>query len=150
MGCATPYGVAGTHRHTPELQQNLAALARAPVEVSFTPVLAPMARGILAVCGPQIRDGVTADEVREAYAARTADEPFVRLLPPGQWPGTASVLCSNSVQLQVGLDDDGRRLTAVGAIDNLTKGTAGNAVQCMNLVHRFPEDIALTTIGVAP
>ncbi|MGW2713901.1 N-acetyl-gamma-glutamyl-phosphate reductase [Streptomyces sp. NPDC001356] len=150
MGSATPYAVAGSHRHTPELRQNLAVLAGTSVEVSFTPVLAPMTRGILAVCGAAARDGVTADDLRAAYTSFAADEPFLHLLPPGQWPGTAAVLGSNSVQLQVGLDDDNRRITAVGAIDNLTKGTAGNAVQCMNLVHRFPEDIGLTTIGVAP
>ncbi|TRV71403.1 N-acetyl-gamma-glutamyl-phosphate reductase [Streptomyces sp. 130] len=150
MGSATPYGVAGTHRHTPELRQNLTALAGADVEVSFTPVLAPMSRGILAVCGARAQDGVTADDLRAAYTAHTAEEPFVRLLPPGQWPSTAAVLGSNSVQLQVGLDVGTRRITAVGAIDNLTKGTAGNAVQCMNLVHGFPEDTGLSTIGVAP
>ncbi|OIK23564.1 N-acetyl-gamma-glutamyl-phosphate reductase [Streptomyces malaysiense] len=150
MGSATAYGTAGTHRHTPELRQNLAALAGGPVEVSFTPVLAPMTRGILAVCGVQVRDHATAEDVRTAYAAHTADEPFVRLLPEGRWPTTAAVLGSNAMHLQTGFDEERRRLTAVGAIDNLTKGTAGNAVQCMNIVHRFPEDTGLTTTGVAP
>ncbi|MFI7386425.1 N-acetyl-gamma-glutamyl-phosphate reductase [Streptomyces sp. NPDC049813] len=150
MGSATAYGTAGTHRHTPELRQNLAAVAGAPVEVSFTPVLAPMTRGILALCGVQVRDHATAEGIRAAYTEHTADEPFVRLLPEGQWPSTASVLGSNALHLQIGLDADLRRLTAVGAIDNLTKGTAGNAVQCMNIVHRFPEATGLTTTGVAP
>ncbi|WP_405783751.1 N-acetyl-gamma-glutamyl-phosphate reductase [Streptomyces sp. NBC_00859] len=150
MGSATPYGVAGTHRHTPELEQNLSALAGVPVEVSFTPVLAPMTRGILAVCGAQVLNGVTDGDVREVYTKAAASERFVHLLPPGHWPTTAAVTGSNSAHLQAALDIRRQRLIAIGAIDNLTKGTAGNAVQCMNLVHRFNENTGLTTVGVAP
>lgn len=150
MGSATPYGVAGVHRHTPELRQNLSALAGAPVEVSFTPVLAPMTRGILAVCGAQLLDGVSEYDVREAYTKAAAGERFVHLLPPGQWPTTAAVVGSNTAHLQAAPDPHRQRLIAIGAIDNLTKGTAGNAVQCMNLVHQFHEHIGLTTLGVAP
>jgi len=150
MGSAAPYGVGGVHRHTPELIQNLSALAGCPVDVSFTPVLAPMTRGILAVCGAQIVDGVTESDVFDAYSKAAADEQFVHLLPSGQWPATGTVLGSNAIHLQAALDVRRQRLIAIGAIDNLTKGTAGSAVHCMNIAHSFPEHLGLTTIGVAP
>ncbi|MET9969039.1 N-acetyl-gamma-glutamyl-phosphate reductase [Streptomyces sp. NPDC006356] len=150
MGSASPYGVAGTHRHTPEMTQNLSAVAGEPVGVSFTPVLAPMARGILATCSARVRPGVTPGDVLPTYQKAFQDEPFVRLLADGQWPTTGAVLGSNAVHLQVALDESAGRLIAVGAIDNLTKGTAGGAVQCMNIALGLPEERGLSTIGVAP
>jgi N-acetyl-gamma-glutamyl-phosphate reductase len=150
MGSMSPYGVGGVHRHTPEIVQNLSAVAGEPVTVSFTPTLAPMPRGILATCTARARDGVTADAVRAAYAKATADEPFLRLLPEGRWPATAAVNGSNSALLQVALDEAARRIVVVCALDNLTKGTAGGAVQSMNIALGLPEDLGLTTIGVAP
>lgn len=146
----TPYGVGGGHRHTPEMIQNLSAAAGETVSVSFTPTLAPMPRGILATCSAKARPGVTAESVRAAYEKALADEPFVHLLPEGQWPATASVHGSNAVHIQVAFDEAAGRIIAISAIDNLTKGTAGGAVQSMNLALGLDESTGLSTIGVAP
>ncbi|NJP48914.1 N-acetyl-gamma-glutamyl-phosphate reductase [Streptomyces sp. SBST2-5] len=150
MGSMSPYGVGGVHRHTPEMIQNLSAAAGEPVTVSFTPTLAPMPRGILATCSASARRGTTPDAVRAAYEKAYADEPFVRLLPAGQWPATASVYGSNAVQVQVALDEAAGRVVAISAIDNLTKGTAGGAVQSMNIALGLDETTGLTATGVAP
>ncbi|GGQ31528.1 N-acetyl-gamma-glutamyl-phosphate reductase [Streptomyces mutabilis] len=150
MGSMSPYGVGGLHRHTPEMMQNLGAVAGEPVTVSFTPTLAPMPRGILATCTAKAKPGVTAEAVRAAYEKALADEPFVHLLPEGQWPATASVYGSNAVQVQVAYDAAAGRIIAISAIDNLAKGTAGGAVQSMNLALGLDETTGLTTIGVAP
>ncbi|WP_432092554.1 N-acetyl-gamma-glutamyl-phosphate reductase [Streptomyces sp. bgisy100] len=150
MGSMSPYGVGGVHRHTPEMIQNLSAAAGEPVSVSFTPTLAPMPRGILATCTAKAKPGTTEAQLREAYAKALADEPFVHLLPEGQWPSTAAVYGSNAAQLQVALDAAAGRVVVIGAIDNLTKGTAGGAVQSMNIALGLPEDLGLSMIGVAP
>jgi len=150
LGSMSPYGVGGVHRHTPEMVQNLSAAAGERVSVSFTPTLAPMSRGILATCSAEARAGVSAGELREAYEKAYRDEPFVTLLPEGQWPATASVYGSNAAHLQVVLDADAGRLIAVAAIDNLTKGTAGGAVQSMNIALGLPETLGLPGVGVAP
>ena len=107
--------------------------------MSFTPVLAPLPRGILATCTAPT--SASAAEVVEAYAKAYAAEPFVHLLPEGVWPSTAATLGANTVHLQVTVDADAGRLVAVAAIDNLTKGTAGGAVQCMNLALGLPETL---------
>ncbi len=150
MGTASAYGVGGGHRHTPEIVQNLAGLTDAEVRVSFTPMLVPMPRGILATASASVHEGVTAADLRAAYDAAYADEAFVHLLPEDQWPTTKSVLGSNSVHVQVTLDEAVRRLVAVGAVDNLAKGTGGAAVQCMNLALGLPEGTGLTSVGLAP
>jgi N-acetyl-gamma-glutamyl-phosphate reductase len=150
MGNASAYGVGGSHRHTPEITQNLSTLVDDTVTVSFTPLLVPMPRGILATCSAPLRGDVTADEAYDAYAKAYADEPFVHLLPQGHWPQTKSVTGSNAVHLQVTVDQVARRLVAVGAVDNLAKGTAGAAVQCMNLALGLDEGLGLTSVGVAP
>jgi N-acetyl-gamma-glutamyl-phosphate reductase len=150
MSSMSPYGVGGGHRHTPEIEQSLSASAGQPVTVSFTPTLAPMPRGILATCTARVKPGTSATTVRAAWDAAYADEPFVHLLPQGQWPRTADVVGSNNVHLQVALDERTGRVIAVAAIDNLTKGTAGAAVQCANLALGLPETTALPTAGVAP
>lgn len=150
MGSVTAYGVGGTHRHTPEIIQNLSVLTDGPVKVSFTPLLVPMPRGILATCTARVAPGVTVDDLRAAYSKACADEPFLHLLPEGQWPATKAVFGSNSVHLQVALDEAAGRMVAVGAVDNLAKGTAGAAVQCMNLALGLPETTGLTSVGVAP
>ncbi|PWI42024.1 N-acetyl-gamma-glutamyl-phosphate reductase [Streptomyces sp. ICBB 8177] len=150
MGSMTPYGVGGVHRHTPEMAQNLGAVAGRPVTVSFTPTLAPMPRGILATCSAKALPGTTGHSVREAYAKALDAEPFVHLLPEGRWPSTAAVYGSNAALLQVAYDETAGRVIAVSAIDNLTKGTAGGAVQSMNIALGLPEELGLTTIGVAP
>ena len=154
MGSMSPYGVGGTHRHTPEVEQNLSAAAGEPVRVSFTPTLAPMPRGILATCTARLRRtggaAPTAAAVREAWASAYADEPFVHLLPEGRWPRTADVLGANTVLLQVAVDERVGRVVVVAAVDNLTKGTAGAAVQCLNLALGLPETTGLPVAGVAP
>ncbi|MEU9030430.1 N-acetyl-gamma-glutamyl-phosphate reductase [Streptomyces sp. NPDC048383] len=150
MGTATPYGVGGVHRHTPEMVQNLSPLAGQRVSVSFTPNLVPMPRGILATCSAKALPGTTAESLRAAYEKAFADEPFVRLLPEGGWPTTKAVTGSNAVQVQVALDASAGRIIAISAIDNLTKGTAGGAVQSMNIALGLPEALGLSAVGVAP
>ncbi|MBB5917720.1 N-acetyl-gamma-glutamyl-phosphate reductase [Nocardia transvalensis] len=148
MGSVRAYNIAGAHRHTPEIAQNLKAVGGADVTVSFTPVLAPMPRGILATCTAPTR--VDAAQARAVYEKAYADEPFVHLLPEGVLPQTGSVLGSNAVTLQVAVDADAGQLVVIGAIDNLTKGTAGAAVQSMNLALGLDETAGLSTVGVAP
>jgi N-acetyl-gamma-glutamyl-phosphate reductase len=150
MGSMSPYGVGGVHRHTPEIEQNLGLAAGERVTVSFTPTLAPMPRGILATATAKARPGVTVDSVRQAWVTAYQQEPFVHVLPEGQWPRTADVLGSNNVHVQVVLDERTSRVVAVAAVDNLTKGTAGAAVQCANLALGLPETTGLPTVGVAP
>ncbi len=150
MSSMSPYGVGGVHRHTPEIEQNLSASAGRPVSVSFTPTLAPMPRGILATCTARAKPGLDAATLRAPWEAAYGDEPFVHLLPEGQWPRTADVLGSNNIHLQVALDERTGRVIAVAAVDNLTKGTAGAAVQCANLALGLPETTGLPTAGVAP
>ena len=150
MGNASAYGVGGTHRHTPEIVQNLSGLVDGDVRVSFTPLLVPMPRGILATCSAPLAGPLDADAAYDVYAKAYADEPFVHVLPRGQWPQTKSVTGSNAVHVQVTVDEAAGRLVAVGAVDNLAKGTAGAAVQCMNLALGLDEGLGLTTVGVAP
>ncbi len=151
IGSASAYGVGGMHRHTPELVQNLTACGGSEVAVSFTPVLVPMSRGILATCSAPLGGaGLTTEQAYQAYRDAFADEPFVHVLPSGQWPQTQSVLGSNAVHVQVAVDAAAGRLVAVAALDNLTKGTAGGAVQCLNLALGLPETTGLSTVGVAP
>jgi len=148
MGSASAYGVGGGHRHTPEIVQNLSSVTDRQVRVSFTPVLVPMPRGILATCSAP--STVSAAEAYAAYQKAYADEPFVHVLPEGQWPQTKAVTGSNAVHVQVTVDSDAGRLVAVGAVDNLAKGTGGAAVQCMNLALGLPETTGLSTVGLAP
>lgn len=150
MGSMSAYGVGGVHRHVPEIEQNLSAAAGAPVQVSFTPMLAPMPRGILATCTANLRRGTTPSQVREAWEEAYRDEPFVRLLPPGSWPTTGDVQGSNVVPLQVAIDERCGRVVVVAAEDNLTKGTAGAVVQCLNIGFDLPEALGLPTTGLAP
>ncbi|MFJ6379148.1 N-acetyl-gamma-glutamyl-phosphate reductase [Kitasatospora sp. NPDC092039] len=150
MGSVSPYGVGGVHRHTPEMAQNLTPVAGEPVTVSFTPTLVPMPRGILATCSAKARPEVTARSLRAAYTEAFADEPFVHLLPEGQWPQTSSVYGANTALVQVALDAAAGRIIAISAIDNLVKGTAGGAVQSMNIALGLPEELGLPVNGVAP
>ncbi|MET8146194.1 N-acetyl-gamma-glutamyl-phosphate reductase [Sphaerisporangium sp. NPDC005288] len=150
MGSVGAYSVGGAHRHTPEMEQNLSKVAGTPVKVSFTPMLAPMSRGILATCAAPAAPGLTAAALREAYAAAVKDEPFLRLLPEGVWPATAMTVGANTAALQVTLDERAGRVVAVVAIDNLTKGTAGGAIQSANLALGLAEELGLPLNGVAP
>ncbi|MBT1002765.1 N-acetyl-gamma-glutamyl-phosphate reductase [Paenarthrobacter sp. DKR-5] len=154
MGSMSPYGVGGGHRHTPEIEQGLSNAAGEPVSVSFTPTLAPMSRGILttatAKVAPQVAKGLDVQELRQAWADAYEDEPFIHLLPEGQWPSTKSVQGSNHVALQLAYDSHVGRVIVSCAIDNLTKGTAGGAVQSMNIALGFDETAGLNQQGVAP
>jgi N-acetyl-gamma-glutamyl-phosphate reductase len=149
-GSMTAYGVGGVHRHTPEIEQNLTAAAGAPVTVGFTPLLAPMPRGILATCTARVVAGTTEEQLRKVWVETYADEPFVHVLPEGRLPRTADTLGANTVHLQVTLDPRMRRAVVVAAVDNLTKGTAGASVQCANLALDLPETLGLPVVGVAP
>ncbi|WP_040163569.1 N-acetyl-gamma-glutamyl-phosphate reductase [Microbacterium gorillae] len=151
LGSANPYAVGGTHRHIPEIRQGLRwAGATGEVRISFTPVIVPMARGILATTTAKIADGVTDAQLRAAWADAYAGETFVQLLPEGQVPRTADVLGANTALLGLVIDRNAGRVTVVTAVDNLAKGTAGAAIQSMNIALCLPEDRALTVNGVAP
>lgn len=148
LGSAAPYAVGGTHRHIPEIEQNLRVAGAPAPRVAFQPILVPMSRGILAsVTAPLAGDAAA---VRPAWELAYAREPFVDLLPEGQWPTTAMVAGSNGAVVQVGIDSHAGRLIAMCAIDNLGKGTAGSAIQSMNLALGLSEATGLSTIGVAP
>ncbi|MPV51168.1 MULTISPECIES: N-acetyl-gamma-glutamyl-phosphate reductase [unclassified Pseudactinotalea] len=154
LGSAVPYAVGGVHRHIPEIEQNLrAAGADAGVErvqISFTPTLVPMSRGILATISAPVTAGTTAASLRAAWEEAYAREPFVHLLPDGAWPSTAMTLGANTALMQVALDERAGRAVVVCAIDNLVKGTAGAAVQSMNLALGLAETAGLPIEGVAP
>jgi N-acetyl-gamma-glutamyl-phosphate reductase len=150
MGSMSPYGVGGGHRHSPEIEQNLTRAAGSRATVSFTPTLAPMPRGILATSTARLAAGVDAESVRSHWEKAYGAEPFVRLLPEGVWPRTADVVGSNTVALQLAVDEHAGRLVVVSAVDNLTKGTAGAAVQCANLALGLDETTGLPVAGVAP
>ncbi|NLA09847.1 MAG: N-acetyl-gamma-glutamyl-phosphate reductase, partial [Microbacteriaceae bacterium] len=117
---------------------------------AFTPVLVPMARGILATTSAPIVDGVTDAQIRDAWASAYADEPFVHLLPAGEFPRTADVIGANTALLGLAVDRAANRVTVIAAVDNLTKGTAGAAVQSMNIALGLPETRGLSVNGVAP
>ncbi|MGL4305302.1 MAG: N-acetyl-gamma-glutamyl-phosphate reductase [Mycobacteriaceae bacterium] len=148
IGSARAYGVGGAHRHTPEMVQNLSAVVGKAVSVSFTPVLIPMSRGILATC--TVATSATEHEIRAVYETAYATEPFVHLLPAGQYPQTSAVLGSNAVQIGLTVDTDSGQLVVIAAIDNLTKGTAGGAIQSMNLALGWNETDGLSSVGLAP
>ncbi len=149
-GSARAYAVGGMHRHTPEVRQNLAAAGGRNVSVSFTPVLVPMSRGILATSTARLAPGITAAEARAAWVNAYKDEPFVSVLPEGLFPTTAEVLGSNRVHIGLAVDASTRRVVTVTAIDNLVKGTAGAAIQSANLALGMPETMGLLMNGVAP
>lgn len=149
MGNLRAYNTAGKHRHTAEFLQNLKPYAE-DLTVSFTPVLAPTSRGILTTITAPLVDGVTEATAREAYLEFYKGEPFVQMLAEGLQPQTQSVIGSNLVQIQVEVDERAKRLVLTSAIDNLTKGTGGAAVQCMNLVTGQNETAGLPLVGVAP
>ena len=147
-GSMSTYKVGGTHQHTPEIEQTLSHVAGVDVQINFTPMLAPMPRGILATMS--VKTTVGGAELRKTLVDYFADEPFVTVLPDGQLPVTASTLGSNAVHIQVAKDDRTNRATVFVALDNLIKGAAGQAVQNANLICGFPETAGLSAIGIAP
>jgi N-acetyl-gamma-glutamyl-phosphate reductase len=150
MGSASAYAVGGTHRHVPEVRQNLRAAGATDVRLSFTPVLVPMARGILATTTARLAPGVGAADVRAAWEQAYADEPFVHLLPDGQFPRVADTIGANTALVGIAVDEAAGRVVAISALDNLAKGTAGAAVQSTNIALGFPETLGLSMDGVAP
>jgi len=148
IGSARAYNVGGVHRHTPEIAQGLQVLTDKKVSVSFTPILIPTSRGILATC--TARTTAPVSQIRAAYEKAYGDEPFVHLLPAGRLPATGSVIGSNAAQIAVAVDEDASTFVGLAAIDNLVKGTGGAAVQSMNLAVGWPETEGLSTVGVAP
>jgi N-acetyl-gamma-glutamyl-phosphate reductase len=148
IGSARAYNIAGTHRHTPEIAQGLRAVTNRDVTVSFTPVLIPTSRGILATC--TARTQAPLSQLRAAYEKAYDAEPFIYLMPEGQLPRTGSVIGSNAAQVAVAVDEAAETFVAIAAIDNLVKGTGGAAVQSMNLALGWPETEGLSVVGVAP
>lgn len=159
LNSAAPYSVGGTHRHIPEILQNLAHAAGLGAEganeftLAFTPMLVPMSRGILASVSAKLTDkalDMGDDGIRAAWAKAYAGQPFVSVLPEGVMPATQNVLGSNAAHVQVAVDRRSRTLHAFAAIDNLNRGTAGQAVQSLNLAFGLNEETGLSKIGVAP
>jgi N-acetyl-gamma-glutamyl-phosphate reductase len=153
MGSVSAYQVGGVHRHTPEIEQALAEATGVTPTVSFTPLLVPMPRGILATCTARLAhpgSPTDSDALRQALATAYMGEPFIHVLPEGCWPSTASTLGSNAVHLQVAADAHAGRAVVVATLDNLVKGAAGQAVQIANLMLGLPEGAGLTANGVAP
>ena len=148
IGSARAYNIAGAHRHTPEIAQGLGALTDHDVTVSFTPVLIPTSRGILATCTARTRSPLS--QLRAAYEKAYDTEPFVYLMPDGQLPRTGAVIGSNAAHIAVAVDEAAETFVAIIAIDNLVKGTGGAAVQSMNLALGGPETEGLSVVGVAP
>jgi N-acetyl-gamma-glutamyl-phosphate reductase len=149
-GSARAYGVGGVHRHTPEIEQNLMYAAGKPAKVSFTPVLVPMSRGILAVNTAVPSSRFSMEYLRDVYLDAYQDETFIQVLEDGEFPATASVLGSNNMQIGLSFDEHANRVVIVSAIDNLVKGTAGAAIQSMNIALGLTEQTGLSNIGVAP
>lgn len=150
LGSAHAYGVGGVHRHVPEIVQNLSIAAGETATVSFTPVLVPMARGIIATSTARLQPGVSAADVRSAWELAYADEPFVHLLPEGVFPRVADTLGANTALIGLAVDEAAERVVTVTALDNLVKGTAGAAVQSTNIALGLPEQTGLPVNGVAP
>lgn len=152
LGSAQPYAVGGSHRHIPEIVQNLSIAGAENVAISFTPVLVPMSRGILATVTAPPAPGVTpaTDELHAHLTATYAHEPFVDVLPPGVWPSTATTTGANTAYVNVTYDQRANRIVMMCALDNLVKGTAGAAIQSLNIAQGLTEQAGLTTTGVAP
>lgn len=155
LGDASPYGTAGTHRHVPEIEQNLAGVLGRPVDdpgvrISFTPTLVPMSRGILATLSAPLTADAGDEEVRAVFERAYAAERFVRLLPAGQWPHTAATTGANTAHLQCAVDARAGTVLVSVALDNLVRGTAGQALQSAHLALGLAESTALPTEGVAP
>ncbi len=150
LGSMSAYKVGGLHQHTPEMEQSLSRAAGLDVSLSFTPLLAPMPRGILATCSAKVKAGVSYEQLRATLTTAYESETFVSVLPPGVLPQTSSVFGTNAAQIQLTFDEHVQRVIVVSAIDNLGKGAAGQALQNANLMLGFSETLGLTTNGVAP
>ncbi|MSQ37084.1 MAG: N-acetyl-gamma-glutamyl-phosphate reductase [Chloroflexi bacterium] len=146
-GSLRPYGVP-THRHTPEIVQQAAVLGGAPARLTFTPHLIPMTRGLVATCYASLKPHVTGAMIAEVYGGAYRDEPFVRVL--STFPATKQVLGSNWCLVHTVVDEENRRLIAIGALDNLVKGAAGSAIQNFNVMCGLPETAGLEALPLWP
>ena len=146
---AAAYKVTG-HRHMPEMVQELQPLTQSEVQVTFTPHLVPMARGILLTIYVKPRKGVSAERLRGAFERRYGDEPFVHVLPEGQWPHTKWTVGTNLCFISVGVYRSTGRAIVVAALDNLGKGMAGQMTQCLNLMLGVDESSGLTLSATYP
>jgi N-acetyl-gamma-glutamyl-phosphate reductase len=149
MGSMSTYKVGGVHQHTPEIEETLSRISNKEVQISFTPLLAPMPRGIIATITAKI-DGASTADVQAALRSAYAGEPFVRLMPEGVWPNTGSTFGSNSVQIQATVDEHAQRAIITVVLDNLVKGAAGQAIQNANIALGLLEISGLTADGIAP
>jgi len=148
MGSLTSYKFGGVHQHTPEIEQALSAVAQKETKISFTPILAPMPRGILSTITAKLTKALTTQEAHDLYAKHYAAEFFIDLLPADQMPKTSAVTGSNKVQIQVAVDQHANRLVVSVAIDNLGKGAAGQAIQNANLICGLSEISGLALDGI--
>ncbi len=148
MNNLSSYKFGGIHQHTPEIEQILSSISKASVKVSFTPVLAPMPRGILATVTAKLTQQSSAEQIREIYQTFYSGSKFVRLLPVGSMPMTSAVLGTNNAQIQIAVDEHVNRLVVSSVIDNLGKGAAGQAIQNANLMCDLAEDAGLEILGV--
>lgn len=146
MNSLKSYKFGGVHQHTPEIEESLSEISGEKVKLSFTPILAPMPRGILATVTAVTKGDV--ERVRATYTSAYEAEEFVTLLPEGVLPETSSLIGSNGAQLQIAVDSHTSRLIVSIAIDNLGKGAAGQALQNANLVCGFQENLGLTSMGI--
>lgn len=145
-----PYGVGRQHRHTPEIEQELNRLANQTFNITFTPHLLPISRGILSTVYAQLSEDITAEEIHILYLQRYENEKFVRVLPLGCYPATQYVRGSNFCDIGIALDPATNRIIVMSAIDNIVKGAAGQAVQNMNIMCGFPEHTGLDIVPLFP
>ena len=148
MGSLSSYKFGGVHQHTPEIEQALSAVAQKEARISFTPILAPMPRGILATITAKLTAAITTEQAHQLYSKHYANDFFIDLLPLGQMPKTSAVTGSNKVQIQVAVDQHSNRLVVSVAIDNLGKGAAGQAIQNANLMCGLSEISGLALDGI--
>lgn len=148
MGSLSSYKFGGVHQHTPEIEQALSAVAQKEARISFTPILAPMPRGILATITAKLTTAITTEQAHQLYSKHYANDFFIDLLPLGQMPKTSAVTGSNKVQIQVAVDQHSNRLVVSVAIDNLGKGAAGQAIQNANLMCGLSEISGLALDGI--
>jgi N-acetyl-gamma-glutamyl-phosphate reductase len=147
MNNLTSYKFGGVHQHTPEIEEVLSRIGKKDVKISFTPILAPMPRGILATATAKLTNKFSGENIRESFSNYYKDSKFVTLLPVGSMPMTSAVLGSNNVQIQVAVDEHVGRVVISTAIDNLGKGAAGQAIQNANLMCGFAENAGLQNLG---
>ncbi len=146
-GSAEAYQVGGIHRHIPEIEQNLSKSAGKKVQVSFTPVLSSFERGILAVNTAKLSPGATLEAIRVAFEKAYDDEFFIEVLASGQFPTTVDSIANNKAVIGLAIDEQANRLVTICAIDNLVKGTAGAAIQSMNIALSLDETLGLASLS---